>query len=993
MRQWFVVFILLLAVATLISAPIEQATITHMSRGLNTVASDRNTLEGEARAAHNVNLDEIDDAIKKRQGYDSLFRLYGIDSFLHNGIFTYKQQDGTRFLILASDSAGVDYGNIYASLANTVDFNSIDTTLIPSNWTGLLEACREYEVGTLHQIIEVVVPPGKWGLDLDTCLIDVLVDSTSTVIATVDEFVTDINNSTCASYITASRVGNDLIIAEDSTGHLIGLSTYNSEMWDAPITYGGVTTPGNRIATRFPTQFAPRFTTYDNKLYITSSVGKGVVWDGRRAHSFPLRAPGELGVAPLSTSGNLKGRYRYAIKLAAPEDSVTGPNDHDTVRANEFSYLTTPVIVNDAKVLLYDFPKMTRDSMHPYLDVDDSATYELWRTTGDVGPLDLLDSIWNTGQTLHIGEGDWLTATITDTLGDDSLRGMTGAEGRVLADDKFYPIFLVDTAGGQFKEFSKPGAPGWVKATHANLSGDTGIWQGGARDWTSVAGWSWIIVPVDTIGKDVGDTGRSFNMYQTQAPDAYALGCANCTAADSVALGFIRDSTEHVTLALPEYSGDGNVLYWVYRGPIVAAKYDTTYFQEWNYIIDRWVKGVNRVHHIGEDFFVDGYRLLGTYAPGDTIVDSLPYDSLLNRADFRRNAAPQILEQLIAFDNRLIGSDGSYVYVSDASDSGVIFDAFQKWPINRDDGDAITVLMPQKEVVKIGKNQSVYNFFKTSNIPQVWREYELAGNYGCVAPLSHEATPEGDIFLSEDGVRIEREGAYKSRSVIPNLISKQLAAFRDMDILTKRGAISAYYDRKYFLSFPSLDTTWVMFLIDPPGREPHYAWATSSIVFAGATMYRAAFDLRVTLGDTLYFIKPGNPGVFRYETSPSDGDQSITWLWLSAGLNQEDGQLREVEDVVLDVESSDTSAANPIKFIMYDEGDSAVGAIYNLDEPDTSRYFSYKIAPMSSSRKWSILLWGNTVIPYGMDPTQMQNDVTIHGIRTNLVPRGFPVFK
>ena len=125
-----------------------------------------------------------------------------------------------------------------------------------------------------------------------------------------------------------------------------------------------------------------------------------------------------------------------------------------------------------------------------------------------------------------------------------------------------------------------------------------------------------------------------------------------------------------------------------------------------------------------------------------------------------------------------------------------------------------------------------------------------------IASDSYASSLFGDYYLSGKGVIRERESGTLERYYIPELISSELDNFNRLSVDVKESAVGFTFDDKYFLSFPAIGTTYVY-------HELAEGWATSSMVFSGATVRR----------DTMLFFR-GNT-VYVYGRSETDDGNNI----------------------------------------------------------------------------------------------------------------------
>jgi len=894
--------IILLVGGSAFAGDTTRVVIRDFSPGLNTVKSDRSMQPNEARVCQNIDLGANVGALTIRKGYDSLFTIAGQDSFLWNQPMPIQYSDGERELLMVADSDGVGYANIYRSERNSLDFGSRDSIFMWIDSAEVFDVIETYGADASFYAWVQMTSGGT------TYKSDTVVCSTSTFAtwaAFMDSLAIMIQLSPCSTLVEVDTVHGDdstLTMLEHSSDveisyggyiyfHHTSYGWYPLTGWVYDVDWSawsaGFVSP-DRIATYYPATGTPKYEVFKDKAYIVNSVGRGVVYDGRHVNPFPTQAPGEVLAVPLTTDGTLNGRYRYCLRHA--EDTTI--NVGDTLIATTFSYLSKPIVVDSGQALIYGFPE--RDFGFDYSSTDpDSITYEIWRTVGDVGTLDKLDSVWNTGYEVVLTTANVDTATIIDTVSDVTLRTFLGA---IYGDGDFYRF---GDDGDTVQYYRKAGAPAFIG--NGEASGE-GIWDSGddTLAWADYAGFSIVVVYVDTVHNVLSDTGRALNIYQTGAADTSEWYIAD-TNLFGESIGFARKDYEKLQYAIPRAYND-NVVAIVYRGPIQPAEigYKSVYYLGDTY--PGWTRSGLYSSSYGVDYFVPYYYLIGLYTPGDTVTDNLSWTELKKRDAYRQNYIPTPVDGIVAFDDRLFLTDGSYVQRSAYGDTTISFPVFNRTPINPDDADQIVDMWPQKGGVAVGKNRSKYLMYKSGD---AYNSSELSAHYGVISPLSHASAPEGDYFLSHDGVRLESEGLYKDRSTIGSLMSNSIKSFTSQSLPVMRQSVGFCYDSKYLLSVPSLDTTYVLHKIPMDNGQYRYSWATWDFTFSGAALYAVSSNNDFIPADTMYFTKPGGSSLYRYGGTDDNGTH-VSFKWESGPLGPMDGRLWHVNEVALWARSTDT---------------------------------------------------------------------------------------
>ncbi len=969
------------------------------SQGLVTARGKLNRNFGAADICHNIDLTRP--GLTPRKGYSLVVDVPGIDSILWNGIEALDYRNGDKQLMVVGKWTDSGYAGLFVSDINGFGFGIIDTfKLVPDTAT------------TNAEVIDSGYTQGLWAIEIRRTGSywdhTKFFDTTTLKSVIVDTFVTWINaESGLSDYVTASRTGDSLFIGEDGEDFGIQVFANFTELpgegfifgaWDSTKSSDSSATM-TAIANRFPSTGTPHFAQTNDQVYITNGVARAHVFDGRFSSEYPARAPGEPSILPLADAGTLEGYYRYAIKFSGPDTS-----DTQFIFSNAAGYISAPVRVDSGQVLIYNFPLPLLDTFYTVAGLSgDTVDITIWRTTGDSRILDMYDTLWLV-DSVKIAEIDWPnpgpgygTATFTDTTSDFTLRDDAGETivigsyfggwsnwnglwiDTVDSDTAFGGFFAPSTVN-KLTHVQLPGTPSFYRAD--SILGSSGIWHlaDSTVSWYTAAGFSWIVVFVDTLNQAItSDSGRGLNLFHAYNPDSYSKSYFEVPSTKKVQLGFSRLRTESMRIVLPR-SPDTTVMALLYRAPIRATKFDTLYQTKWwGQLGGGEITTLQELAIRGGDFEVSQYYLIGQYSPGDTIRDTVHFDSLLFRDPYRRNAAPGAPLDVIASGNRLILMDRQNVYMGNLLDSGATFNVLKQKPIEPDDGDQNVTLWTQSQgVIKIAKNNSSYNLFRSGGI---WQLPELSRHYGVVAPLSHASAPEGDYFLSADGVRLEREGIYRSRSIEPLLMSSQLINFKDVAISDLKTAIGTYFDDKYILSIPALDTTFVLNKVIRTDGSTGFGWSTWDLIMVGATKFRVSDDNIIMPGDSLYFIKSGESKIYVFNDGIYDNGETVTWQWRSGPSNRVDGSFRQVDRVEIYVTSDDTvslggNSLGLFSIAFFDEEGTNYSTedIHTIADLDTTNYLKFNQPGVDVSLFWRVSLRNTTA---HLDPTSA---TTIEGL-------------
>jgi hypothetical protein len=1018
-----------------VSAAEEQTIrIDDFSAGLVTIVAPHKIPVGGARLAHNVDFSKYPMEMTTRDGYTQLNRLYGIDSFLWNGIYSMAWNDDRRELLLVADSATVGYSNIYSSAYNSLNFAIIEDVGVKCDWdaayaemvdNGFVTECFPDTCGyfsmilyldwvnvlTGHRVNETVTTYGHVDTMTDATLADRLrdiVDSMNT--ANFSPFVVtlpasdSVNVQDTSAYISF----NDFTFA----GFHYTVGTWDGKKWiySPAVSYTGVTitrtgslipTPdkAKRIATRFPATGRPSFAAIGNRLYIGSTAGRGVVYDGQRTSVWPELSPGELFVMPIlsdTLTAGQKGRYRYMVEF----DNYAERDTLDSLFLNLPGCISKPVVSDNEPIMLTNWPPPPLH--HSLMDATkDSVRYKLFRTVGDYGRLSNYDTLFYVddlsfpvGDDGLTGVDSLFTFTYVDTFSDGTIRANALSDTtrwRMAVDSGWYQWSPQNNDYRATEQWWHPGGVVILQSDSTTAADNYGIWENNDTiiDWTACLGYAYTAVFVDTSTMSRSDSGRSVCLLQ----DAKVVGHRVDTLADGRQLDFARIDVEKVQLELPRAPGnESSRMCLLFRSPIRPFRPDTVGFDT-SYFSLNPLSGALFVGYevtprvLAGGTYRDLYRFLGAYAPGDTVWDSLGYDSLMSRDVFIINNAPPYVESMTAVDGRLFAVSDNYLSIGRTRDtSAIAFDVLDRINISGDDGDRVTSIWPARKSARIAKNKSIYTAVNQTVAGfSGYRDLEYTNAYGCVTSGSVQRTPYGYTFLSEEGVRLDGEDQYKAYAFQANLVSSQLRNFGDMTAEQRRKCESIYHDYKYLLSFPDLDTTFVLNFIRGP--KVGFAWSTWGFTFIGAARHSSASvsDFFIP-ADTLFFIKSNDPYLYRYGNTDLDDNAYVPFFWWSGYMNQIDGFEYQVGDFGLHVIATD-SAYLSTQVIFENEMDIGAGAeVYKFPRLDTLRYQYFEQLTSTEALAWSILFRTNS-LSSSVSSTRRNGEIRLIGFDLNMIKR------
>lgn len=933
-----VALIFILSVAAF-AAEKQKLTAIDFSPGMVTAKGNLTKGFTEAEIAWNVDFTRERFQVGPRRGFSKQTTLPLVDSLLWNGIATVNYRSGDKEFLAIAKWTDSNWAGIFGSDLNGFGFGTLDSITHVADTGTAVDSMTTLGDTTYRLTITVWQGGSRWenvvqGFD------------TSTRAFFVDTFVTVINASGAGAFVTALDLGDTLAIQQDDADNAVTLTygcnpfvgTGHCASWI--LDTAQAIDSSDIILSRFPATGSPRFAQHRDNVYIVNGVGRGAVYNGKSISDFPMRAPGEPSILPLLVDGTMHGQYRYIFRHL--DSAFTS----DSVRVNRRSGLSQPVRVDSSvggQVVIYNWPIPNADAWHS----TDSVPVEISRTVGTFGTLDKSDSIWVVDTVIIANADSAASVTFTDTTSDVTLRLVAGMAilpnwlffhpgGNWSPDSVMTGLVAIDTSASRISV--SPGMPTFTAAQSCS-DADSGMWRGGAVVWESVLGWAWIVVPIDTITNIPGDSSRSMWLYQPTKPDAYTSGWN--TDGDSLGLGFARSDHECVEMVIPRVVGAPNTVFDLYRAPVVPLRVDSArllVFEGGSNPPWTWhTRTAFRPY--APDYEVLFYYFIGQFNPGDTLTDSLQFDSLLLRDIYRHNVAPSNISDVATAGNRLIAMDEGNVYITELIDTITRFNVLEQKPVNPDGGDQNTGLWASSQgIVKVAKNRSLYNLFRSGGI---WQIPELSAHYGMVAPLSHASAPEGDYFLSLDGVRLEREGHSKAQSFIPFEVSTVLDNLDGIETSILKNAVGIYHDDKYIASFPDLDTALVLNVLRVGPQEIKFAWSQWGVVPVGHTFYRVSVNNIIIPGDSLYFIQSGDPAIYVFGSSEKDDGQDVFWQYRSGPTNPVDGNLHYIEDVAMFVNSDETGSGSYAVSFYNEKGVIPTGMSFALNRLDTANYHRF----------------------------------------------------
>ena len=635
----------------------------------------------------------------------------------------------------------------------------------------------------------------------------------------------------------------------------------------------------------------PSYASYEGVNYMVHNSAFGVASPKgypELAHPFPLPPPGCPLVTPLKSAGMLSGTYRYAFVMRRTGDDsntvITADGQQDTINGQPFfGALTPPVAVANGAVLLSRF-EIPNKKLFGNVNTKDTCRIIILRTVGTFAPLDQYDSLYVV-DTVRLDSSNYQTVQYIDTISDVTVRTRPYVHVGQRALGEESGLISNGTSGSPADNFFALGQPSLISFDSCS-GNDSGIWQGSGykantnTEASTIVGWAWTCVYVDTMTGLVSDTGATFTVYPHQ--------------------GFAPTwpTSQKVVLQAPRSPMGGVKVDW-YRAPIEKIGLDSTtkrvVIYETNPLGIKIPVGTKLVatSYVFDTIVAYRFYHIRRTNPGDTIVDRLPYDSLLNHDPWRRGFYPSRPSQVFVGNKRLYTLSNDFLYYSniDSFALGSVL-SFQRFATT--DGDKITAAWPNQRGIAVKKFKESGQMYDDNT------KVEPNDGYGCVAARSHVKVEGGDYFLSRNDLIFERESDVLERRFVPTKVSQTLKNFSQLNDTLLAKAVSAYLPSQRQLLTCIGDTTYCF-------DEQTNAWSTWSFKFAGSTLFGVDSTRRGIPSDTLYFFRPGGTAIYRYGTSNTDNGTTITASAITAPLPVNDGWWKSVQGAGIYLSSLDSS--------------------------------------------------------------------------------------
>lgn len=620
-----------------------------------------------------------------------------------------------------------------------------------------------------------------------------------------------------------------LMFVGDSTGvgyGVLGATASGSINLDFSQTARLVVTPWPVTA-----QSVTRYAEWNGNTFAVNGVSRGAYYPsndvpklttGQYGRLWPPAAPGELIATPLKQSGGMNGTYRY-LAYAYGSTSQAHP-----VIGN----FSAPVSVANGACIVTNFPILSKDSGG--IGVFDSTFIDVFRTTNDNGTIDPTDTVWYTGVTLTVNSSTYQTSAVsfTDTMSDVTLRASSRKKivrGISAAGYWAYTSPTADTVS------SKIGAPQYVGRATVSSDSNWNVWHNAPE--SLVRGFSWMVQTLDPETGAVSDSGPTFSIVKKAASGVSAYG-----------------GQSKISLALPRMR-DTTLRQIVWRAAVVAAPLKDAIYKLYDTVGYRFLDSANLVRT---------FYKIGTYLPGDTITDSIPYDSLVLRESFRQVGPIEPFSDIITHSNILYASAGNRMWMS-RPDTPFNFLRSSFVTLNESRGSEVTAMWPTQYAIRATTRDESYAVaFDFSSVERI-------SSYGCLSRQGHASSGGVHYYPSYEGIVSESEGESLERNYEFGLLTEGLANYDLVTSVIKSSSFGTWHDNKYFLKY-SADSCLVYDEI----AKGFSVWTTP---ISSAVRYGSGGSVGSALYDTLYFLRGGNRALYRFGDSYRDTTAQITALW------------------------------------------------------------------------------------------------------------------
>jgi hypothetical protein len=661
----------------------------------------------------------------------------------------------------------------------------------------------------------------------------------------------------------------------------------------------------------------PRWAVWDDILILMNGKNPPWRWNGTNWRPLVNAAPGMFEVTAnqynVSSTYCLNGDYYYAIQNAEPCSCGTSTS------WSTIGQITGPVHIDSGMAILYYWPHMTNTDICSV----DSSIYRVLRTRAD---RTAYDSFFVLATHRFLDTYDQGSLLFQDSTPDVSLSTYAGKWDTT-----------IHTADTTCDTFYHVGQPTWLGTTTGGGGGvgrsmDTLLldyYRYGICWYDSSTGMTSPMSPIARIPDIEGGTPKIVQDSIIQlgvyiAPTRYThLWRVLYRAREYKDSARVADSTYQYDWTIPIGGGGTGTLTveeCVSRGgnlTIISGRYFCRK-RSWT----KWWEDQINVH-------------VGPYYPVDTIKDSttttyndtISWMTLESRDPYLPIIPTGQWNYPTIYQNRLFAAEGSKVYFTAP---GKIAQFENYFPVGLDDGSIITAIRVVGEDLLLFKTNSVY---KAVWAGDGYEAREFISGLGCIAPGSVIDFPDGGFgFLSYKGYQAFSgylQSPYKESGGNLNSISQGIQNHLDKYSLAALWECWAWWTPGYknlYLSFPTLDTSWVY-------ASNGMGWSGSTFAFRQTTEYDTTYSVRPQGSVDIIGIRNASDSIYNFGDSVVDytahtsyhfdkGD-SITASYKTRPLFK-DYWLSQITDYALWIKSDESAW---VKVYFYDHNGTAMDTI------------------------------------------------------------------
>lgn len=639
----------------------------------------------------------------------------------------------------------------------------------------------------------------------------------------------------------------------------------------------------------------PFWTTWKDDIFFSNGRQKPIIIRDSTARNLTPQAPGEPNIYVMNDSGawgGPEGSFRYVVNTHGMDSSAIHNNRYHS------GYMSDYVTALKEKIMLTNFIAHAPDTIWIKDDTTiagwDSIDLEIYRSMPDIGKVNDSDTaakFYLVCDTVIL-KSLLDTFKVIDSFPNDSLVSARWEYGAVLFNELG-------------RDSVSAGSPisGYYNGSPTYISGNQGIsiFPDSLADSTNTVSVKYIVTYIDTLTGFESDSGRSLRIEWVYGDSNYTIGLPPVPKGMGHLSRAIYKSYRIATYNDTGLAPNDSTTYVVEKGLTViydpGPEMDEIIKNQFRAFLDTL-----KNHALGTDENIDfdkqwqdiniykmlpfrvaySHDTLETFFRQIAVIedtlqvyfkDTVSFDSTMKGKLFYRGNVPGNLNGIASFNDQLFGYKGSGVYWSNLDTAGV-WGMFRHIALNKDDGDEITAIMPFRDYVKVYKNRSQYIIYPINGGFGYAREWTVQG-VGCVAPHSMVQYNNGLVYLSNIGVIHETGIQYKDKGSNYPVISEPIAdLMEDYSPSELRGAVGFVNDDKYYLSFPSKDTSYIYdFIVG--------AWSIYSYAFTQATFYDTVHRANISPSKDMLFILDDADKIYKADTTYTDAGEDFAFSWKS----------------------------------------------------------------------------------------------------------------